>query len=207
VRPVLGTIDDSDQYLPVVPNLKTSPNELLERFVQQAEQLSSVVYQPEGKDEAIQIILDIIGDDRRFQSWAFEHIPVPGLADALADHDIRWAERRDAQVRVGLTGVDAALAATGSLVLLTGEGKPRLTSLLPPVHIAVVQQNQILADLETWIQSTRQQGLEAFRSIASAMIISGPSRTADIAMQLILGMHGPGELHLIVAKLEQDRET
>jgi L-lactate dehydrogenase complex protein LldG len=200
VRPVLGAIDDRDQYMPVVPYLGTGPQELLERFVQQAEQLSSVIYRPESHEAAIRLILEIIGEDRRILGWAFEHIPLPGLADALAEHDIRLAEGRDASVRVGLTGADAALAATGSLVLLTGEGKPRLASLLPPVHIAVMRQSLILSDMEAWVQYIRQIGLEAFRSTASATIISGPSRTADIAMQLILGMHGPCELHIVVVE-------
>jgi L-lactate dehydrogenase complex protein LldG len=64
--------------------------------------------------------------------------------------------------------------------------------------MAVIRQGQILPDLETWVARLRQQGLDAFQDTASAMIISGPSRTADIAMQLILGMHGPGELHIII---------
>lgn len=200
VRPVLGAIDDSDQYLPVVPETGIDQQDLLERFVHQAEQLSSVVYRPENQEAAIRIILDIINDDRLILGWAFEQIPLPGLAASMTDHNIQLVERRDASVRVGLTGVDAALAATGSLVLLTGEGRPRLASLLPPVHVAVLHQSQILPDLETWVLAMRQHSLESFRSIASAMIISGPSRTADIAMQLILGMHGPGELHIIVVK-------
>ena len=199
-RPELGRFADSDQYLPVVPQLEASLQELIERFVQQAQQLSSVVYQPESQEEAIRLVLEIIAKDRRIMSWSFDHILLPGLEEALAAQAIQHTVEKDPGVRVGLTGVDAALAATGSLILLTGEGKPRLASLLPPVHVAIVRQNQILADLETWIQAIRQQDLEAFRSLASAMIISGPSRTADIAMQLILGMHGPGELHIIIVK-------
>jgi L-lactate dehydrogenase complex protein LldG len=101
-------------------------------------------------------------------------------------------------MRVGITGVDAALAATGSLVLAAGVGKHRVTSLLPPLHIAVVRASQIMPDLESWVAMQRAQGLDAFRRMSSVIVISGPSRTADIAMQLIMGMHGPAELHIIL---------
>ena len=198
--PVLGDIIEIGDYLPVVPEAGTSPQGLLEQFVQEAGKLSSAIYQPESRAEAIRNILEVIGEDRRIMSWSFAHIPLPGLDDALKAQGVQTTDERDASMRVGLTGVDAALAATGSLVLLSGDGKPRLASLLPPVHIAVVHCNQILPDLESWMQAIRQQGLETFRAIDSAMIVSGPSRTADIAMQLILGMHGPGALHIIVVK-------
>ena len=77
-------------------------------------------------------------------------------------------------------------------------GKHRVTSLLPPIHIAIVRRNQILADLETWVARQREPGIDRFRALSSIMIISGPSRTADIAMQLVMGMHGPRELHIIL---------
>jgi L-lactate dehydrogenase complex protein LldG len=185
-------------YLPMVPAIDLAPAALLERFVEQARLLTSEVYVPADHDKAIRQILDLLGEDRKVIGWSFIHLPLPGLAEALAENGIRVTAERDPSVRVGLTGADAALAATGSLILQTGPGKPRIASLLPLVHIAVIQQSQILADLETWVALQRQQALEDFQAAASVMIISGPSRTADIAKQLILGMHGPRELHIIV---------
>jgi len=197
-RPALGSIDPEKKHLPVSPLADQSPQGLLDRFVEQARNLASMVYLPASQEEAIRVILDLLGTDRSILAWDYKFIPLPGLAEAFAAQGIQVASQRDATVRLGITGADAALAATGSLVLLTGEGKPRLASLLPPVHVAVIQQSQILTDLETWVAALRQGGVDAFREIASAMIISGPSRTADIAMQLILGMHGPGELHILI---------
>ena len=197
-QPALGTIETIEEQLPVVPLADLSPRGLLNRFVEQASLLESVVHLLATESEAVHVILGLLGGQRRVLSWALEHIPLPGLEEAFAKYGIQVAEEQDATVRVGITGADAALAATGSLLLLSGEGKPRLASLLPPVHIAVIHRTQILADLETWVATLRQQELDAFRETASAMIISGPSRTADIAMQLILGMHGPGELHIVI---------
>jgi L-lactate dehydrogenase complex protein LldG len=197
-QPALGSIESVEQHLPVVPRTDLDQQGLLDRFVEQAEILASVVHQPATQSEAIGVILDLIGDEQRVLSWSFEHIPLPGLAQVFSAHAIQAVQERDSNVRVGITGADAALAATGSLVLLTGAGKPRLASLLPPVHIAIIHLNQILADMETWVATLHEAGLEEFRECASAMIVSGPSRTADIAMQLMLGMHGPGELHIII---------
>ncbi len=199
-RPELGHIEAFEKHIAVVPLADSSSTGLFNCFVEQAESLDSVVYLPTSEDEAVQVILELIGEDRRILSWAFEHIPLPGFANALAKQGVQVAAGRDASVRVGITGADAALAATGSLVLLSGAGKPRLASLLPPVYVAVLHQDQILADLETWVTQLRQGGIDSFREIASAMIISGPSRTADIAMQLILGMHGPGEMHIVILR-------
>lgn len=197
-RPELGAIEALEEPIAVVPLADTSSQGLFNCFVERAEALDSAVHLPASEGEAIQAILELIGEDRRVLSWAFDHIPLPGFAAALDERGIQVSTGRDAGVRVGITGADAALAATGSLVLLSGAGKPRLASLLPPVHVAVLRRDQILADLETWVDQLRQRGTDSFREIASAMIISGPSRTADIAMQLILGMHGPGELHIVV---------
>lgn len=199
-RPALGEIETESEHLPVVPRDDLSPKELVDRFVEQARLLDCDIHMPHSQSEAIQLILDLLDDELRVSSWAFSQIPLPGLEEAFTDHGIQIVEGRDATLRVGITGADAALAATGSLVLQTGAGKDRLTSLLPPVHIAVIHQNQILIDLEDWIATIRQKGLVTFREAASAMIISGPSRTADIAMQTIMGMHGPGELHIILVK-------
>lgn len=185
-------------YLPMVPAIDPAPAALLERFVEQARLLTCEIYLPADHAEAIRQTLDLLGEDPKVMGWAFTHLPLPGLAEALAEKGIQVSAERDAGVRVGLTGADAALAATGSLILQTGSGKPRIASLLPLVHIAVIQQSQILPDLEAWVAVQRRQGVDAFQAISSAMIISGPSRTADIAKQLILGMHGPRELHIIV---------
>lgn len=67
-----------------------------------------------------------------------------------------------------------------------------------PVHIAVVQSSQIVPNLESWWAEQRAARLEQVRQRSNVVIITGPSRTADIAMQLVMGMHGPQELHLIL---------
>jgi L-lactate dehydrogenase complex protein LldG len=69
-----------------------------------------------------------------------------------------------------------------------------MISLLPPVHIAVVPRERILTGLDELLTGTP---LPAERS-SSMLFITGPSRTADIEQILVRGVHGPGEIHVIV---------
>ena len=189
-----------DAYIPMVPMADQEAGALRKRFVAEAEKLSCVVHQPPTPGAAIETLLDLLEDDKTIISWELEQIPLPGLAAALRQQGIQLADPKDADVRVGLSGVEAGLAATGSLVVVSGTGKARTASLLPPVHIAVISSSQLLPDLESWLATYDDVGKEKLRQSSNAVVISGPSRTADIAMQLILGMHGPRELHIILVE-------
>ena len=184
-------------YRPMIPVSDRAPAALLAQFVAEAEKAACVVHQAETPEAAVAAILGIVGEDTAVSSWDLAHIPVPGLAEVLDKANIARVGQ-DASVRVGLTGVDAALAATGSVVLLSGNGRYRAASLLPPVHIAVVTTDQIVPDLESWWAAQKEAGLAQVRRHSNVVVITGPSRTADIAMQLVMGMHGPRELHLII---------
>jgi L-lactate dehydrogenase complex protein LldG len=184
-------------YQPMTPLADDEPS-LLARFISEAQALDAVIHQPSGEAQAIQEILAILGTDEKVLAWDWPSIPLPGLAQALEAAHVTVASPRDEQVRVGISGASAALAATGSLVICSGKGQYRATSLLPPVHIAVITRRHILPNLEGWIQEQRSAGLPAFKQTSNTVVVSGPSRTADIAMELILGMHGPGELHIFI---------
>ena len=98
---------------------------------------------------------------------------------------------------IGITGVDNVIAETGSAVLLPRKGVSRVISLLPPVHIAVVESGQVLPSLDELFTLRRQEFLNG--NLGSYMnLISGPSRSADIEYQLVTGVHGPGEVHMIL---------
>lgn len=171
--------------------------DLLERFVNQAEALSAHVHQPTDDALAVDTILQIIGTDNIVLAWDFDHIPLVGLSDHLKANNITIAHPRDGATRVGITGAEAALAATGSLVISAKEGKPRSVSLLPHVHIAVIRTSQLLPHFDAWI-AQQSQDEQAFRAVGNHVVITGASRTADIGMELVLGAHGPAELHIIV---------
>jgi L-lactate dehydrogenase complex protein LldG len=97
-------------------------------------------------------------------------------------------------VKIGVTQADYALADTGTLVVFSEAGEGRTLSLLPPLHVAVLEESRILAGLDELMERE-----PAFPERSSAMIfITGPSRTADIERTLTVGVHGPGELHVVV---------
>ena len=96
---------------------------------------------------------------------------------------------------VGITAVQAAIAETGTLVLQSDRERHRLISLLPPVHIAIVESEQICGTLGEVLSALRSDGEELSPAIT---FITGPSRTADIELTLAIGVHGPQKLYVIV---------
>jgi L-lactate dehydrogenase complex protein LldG len=94
---------------------------------------------------------------------------------------------------VGISGVDSVVAETGTLVLETRPDQPRSLSLLVPVHIAVAWREQITPDLFDLFAAAGRRGLPACLSL-----ITGPSKTGDIELKLVTGVHGPGVVHLVL---------
>jgi L-lactate dehydrogenase complex protein LldG len=137
-------------------------------------------------------------------SWS-EALATLGLETvAMPIAGVEPAERqalRDliAAADLGVTGVDLAVAETGSLVLLSGSGRPRSTSLLPPYHVAVFDREALvesLAQVGVFLEAWHDGAPEAWRG-GVINVITGPSRTADIELTLTRGVHGPKEVHAI----------
>ena len=97
-------------------------------------------------------------------------------------------------VTLSITEADYGLADTGTLVLFATEGEGRTLSLLPPVNACLVPASRIVSGLAELF--TLEPEL-ATRSSAM-VLVTGPSRTADIELTLSIGVHGPGELHVVV---------
>lgn len=185
--------------------------------------------------------------------WRHPLLEKLGVAACLAARHVecldfrRLAERDEGQRRramlaadIGITSVAAAIAETGTLVMAAEPGRERVASLLPPVHVAIVSESQILPDLFDLFVSLDpanrfvgcvQQGADALPFTANAreagdrsasscwplaadpengdhrqslpsnlVLITGPSKTGDIELQLTTGVHGPGRVHVIVVR-------
>ena len=100
----------------------------------------------------------------------------------------------NASADIGITSADYALAATGTVVMLSSPSEARLVSLLPPVHIAVFPRSCVLANLDELLSILPRPADQT----SSMVLITGPSRTADIEQILVRGVHGPGEIHVVV---------
>lgn len=181
----------------MLPLPELGADERLDLFTREAKALGCVVYRM-SRGEALEQIMDLLDGEKSVLSWAEDHLPYAGLHDLLASLDVSVARPDDGEVRVGITGASAALAATGSLVLESGAGRPRSASLLPDRHIALMTADQVLDDLETWQASQQALDYPAFKRASNTVIVTGPSKTADIGHQLVKGAHGPRELHILI---------
>lgn len=104
----------------------------------------------------------------------------------------------DAEDAVGITETFCAIAETGTLMTLSGEHTPPVTSLLPATHIAVVRESQIVPAMEEAWQRLRAAHGPADFMPRAVNFISGPSRTADIEQTLTFGAHGPYRVHILL---------
>lgn len=101
-------------------------------------------------------------------------------------------------IAAGVTAARAAIAETGSLVLWPGPAEPRLLSLLPPVHVAVLRASDIRDSLA---EVMAEQGWAAAMP-TNVVLVSGPSKTADIEQTLAFGVHGPKRLVVLLLREE-----
>jgi L-lactate dehydrogenase complex protein LldG len=185
---------------------------LIRRFGEELEALHGVTYHVRTEADAAAVALEIVTRNAadRVLSWSEQWLSCPGLIAALKQAGVRIVgiERADTEptrreqleaiepIVVGLTGALAGLADTGSLVLAAGPGRSRLASLLPPVHIAVLPADRVYATLPAFLAAS--PGVAGTTS--NLVLVTGPSRTADIEMTLTHGVHGPREVHVIVVR-------
>ena len=128
-----------------------------------------------------------------------------GLAAQLADAGYQVVTPADVNQQAsrepffaadaGISGVEHLIAETGSLVMATTPGEPRSVSLLPPVHIAVAVRSQIMPDLFDLFSVEKTPS-------SCLTLITGPSKTGDIELKLVTGVHGPGEVHVILIEAD-----
>ncbi len=106
--------------------------------------------------------------------------------------DISTIREPDPTVRAGVTGALCGIAESGSLVLISDAGQTLTASLLPEIHMAVLKTSQLVPTLADALRRPE------VRTALAGVIVTGPSRTADIEMTLTIGVHGPGELHVFL---------
>ena len=170
-----------------------APADLLDRFRRELDALG-VANHVEASEEDVRRRVASVVAGKRVLAWDAEHLPY-GVASVLGDC-AGSATPKDvqAETEIGVTGCHAALADTGSLVLLSGPGRSRAVSLLPPVHLAIVRRGDLRASLGDVLRESK----DALAGAASCTVVTGPSRTADIELTLTLGVHGPGVVIVVV---------
>jgi L-lactate dehydrogenase complex protein LldG len=183
---------------------------MIASFVAELGKLAGSVHRVASDAEAIATVRSLLNERSatRVLAWDDAWLQPAGIGDALRRDGITMescalpadAAGRAARLQaldpvlVGLTGAHAALADTGSVVVVSGPGRGRIASLLPPTHIAVVRADQFYPSLGPFLAANASIAEVG----ANMVVITGPSRTGDIEGTLVLGVHGPGDLHVVL---------
>ncbi|MBS0265441.1 MAG: lactate utilization protein C [Planctomycetes bacterium] len=147
---------------------------------------------------------------QRVLRWSHPLLQRLGLDALLAEQNIAvtaWneLEQQPASERwptafaadLGITSVDWAVAETGTLALCSLPGQGRVVSLLPPTYLAVIEPAQIVPDLFDLFDrlGERRENLPS-----NVSLVTGPSKTGDIELKLTTGVHGPGNVNVVIVE-------
>ncbi len=189
--------------------------EALDLFRREFDRVGGVFHRAADPAEVPSVVLEIAREEGATAVVAWDpavlgldlrpRLVAEGLAVAVAasdpaDETARRRHREEsARAQIGVTGADLVLAETGTLILLSGRGRPRSTSLLPDTHVAVFDRSRLVESLAQVGILLEALHVDPARSMSGAMInfITGPSRTADIELTLTRGVHGPKHVHAI----------
>lgn len=200
---------------------------LLDRLAKEAVPLNLKVIPMKNEAEVAKAIADLVagttpewGDKKSVVQWDHPMIKKLALESALKDRNVpvytaafdgseatdNEKETKREQIReqviqsyIGVTSADFCLADTATLVMRSRPAEARSVSLLPSIHVAVIKKEQILSDMKElyallkYDPGTRGEGLPHHM-----VMISGPSKTADIELVMVHGAHGPRALYLYV---------
>ena len=196
--------------------------QLLDELIQRAAPLNIPVITATGASAATTAICRLVhekspewSDLKSVFAWQHPLISELNLTEALAADNVPIhlaepgpeaddAQRSEMRSRIvesfiGITGADYCLAETATLVLTSGPGRPRAVSLVPSIHVAVISLDQVIANLTELYALLRQDENGAPAALTNCLtFITGPSKTADIELNMVHGAHGPRELHLLV---------
>ena len=197
--------------------MEDARGQMVDRLCQTATARGWHVERVSGTEQAVDHVVKVAGDVDaslvvRSAQGVFDGLPVDAALaqrgvimtvmggetgdERTLGRDVMRQAAVDAQL--GITGVDYAIAETGSVVLLPSPRVSRLTSLLPPVHLAIVRPRDVLGTLDDLFLLRRLDFYERGVMAPYLNFITGPSRTADIEQQIVIGVHGPGEVHMLI---------
>ena len=194
--------------------LEAERDSLVGRFMETAQLRSWNIFRTPNPEEAIGYIVSLaaaqgVTQVARSSQEVFDDLPLDAALENLGitsvtvarDEDRTQDFLREQIIRsgIGITGADYAVAETGSVVVLPRRGLSRLVSLVPPVHVAVVRPQDVVESLDDIFLFRRLEYYRNGGDMGSYLnFITGPSRTADIEMRLVVGVHGPKEVHLVL---------
>ncbi|MGH9063780.1 MAG: LutC/YkgG family protein, partial [Acidimicrobiales bacterium] len=162
-----------------------TPEEAAEQLCAALAQARATGHLCESAETAMDLARELCGD----RAVAIEdHPDLSGLAASLRVVDDPW------EAEVGVTGVELAMAETGTLAMVASPARPRSTSLVPPAHVALVPFSRLVPTFAEGV--ARLAALDPRPSNIS--FVTGISRSSDIEMRTVYGVHGPGRVDVLV---------
>lgn len=177
-----------------LPERPPTPPDLVARFRREAESMSSTV----AEIASIQDLPSAVAGYLHSLGLPTQGVVWPSLAHLgwqRAGLDVQPRAARDDDL-VGVTGCFCAIAETGTVMTCSAPDEPAATSLLPETHVVAVPMSRIVFGMEeAWTLLRQAHGDTLPRAVN---LISGPSRTGDIEMTIVLGAHGPYRVHILL---------
>ena len=181
----------------VAPRVAGDADAEIDLLLAEIKKLGGIARRVARRDELQTALRDLVQAERveKATMWQARELQELGIADTLSALGVEIVpsdsdKRTLAECDLGITGTDAALPETGTLVLRASAEHSQLVSLLPRVHLALVRPAVLRADLH--------QVLDEVKGDARVHFVTGPSRTADIEKTLSIGVHGPKALYVWV---------
>lgn len=207
---ILGTLQSKARDVTHPPAWRSRRNyeDLAAQFSEALTKAKGQVHRAKNLAEATERLSDVLEELNAEKIVANDVAPLRDL-----DLETRWpnldwhrvdktaGSLRDfcAAADVGLSSAEAALAETGSIIVTSGPGKSRLATLLPTNHVALVPTSKLTPDLFTWTASRTGAAPTADGKMpANLVLVSGPSKTADIEQTMAVGVHGPKRFIVIL---------
>ena len=194
-RPSQAELEAVETYVARHPRgpLPAVEDDLVARFRSRAEAMESTTDAVARLADVPRAVARYLGANRlQMEGCVWPELGSLDWAGAGLRFEPRAAEERDA---VGVTGAFAAIAETGTLMVVSGPGTPAGVSLLPETHVAVVPVGRIVKHMEDAWELARAELGALPRAVN---FISGPSRTGDIDQTIVVGVHGPYRVHMIL---------
>jgi L-lactate dehydrogenase complex protein LldG len=195
------------------PHVHPAQDDLVAQFAAELTKLECFPHPCADDEAALEIIADILSNHAAHSviTWDLEQVGLAGLSALFAEQGIsaqtvdttgtgRAAALQALEpISVCISGAEAGIAESATVIVRGGAGRPRLASLLAPAYIAILRRPQIARGLGEALAGIRaRHGTALFADASSLTLISGPSRTADIELTLTLGVHGPREVHVLL---------
>lgn len=170
-------------------------SDLIERFVDELERVAGKAHRANSEETALELTLEILRAHQARLVALAKFSLGQRLENKLREAGYELVTGREvARADVGISGAELAVAETGSL-LISHDGISELVAALPPVHIALVYSDQIIETLDEAFAFCQRELEHALKDF---VFVTGPSRTADIELTPVIGVHGPQELIVIL---------